>query len=395
VNVFRRLPTRQLALLLATAIVVAGSITAVAVAITGGGPVPPPKPLAQAVHDSLAGPQVPGVTASISFTNHLVDSSSLSGGGASPLINGATGRLWASNDGRLRLELQSGHGDTEIVITPTTAMLDDTSSNTVYKVNLPAHADTTTHPTHQLPTVQQIQDEITKLMQHVDLSGAIPSDVGGQPAYTVRISPKHSGGLLGSAELAWDANHGIPLRLAVYAQNDSTPVLELKATQISFGPVSASDLSVSPPPNAKVVQVAQHQPQAGSAKRTRHATPSVLDGISAVAAALPFKLDAPDRLAGLPRTSVKLLDWGGQKAALVTYGQRLGAILVVERQASATAGKSTGRVASLPAVQINGVSGKELETALGTAVWFSRGGIDYIVAGSVPRAAAEAAARGL
>ena len=39
----------------------------------------------------------------------------------------------------------------------------------------------------------------------------------GQPAYTVRIAPKHDGGLLGAAELAWDAARGVPLRVAVYA----------------------------------------------------------------------------------------------------------------------------------------------------------------------------------
>ena len=50
---------------------------------------------------------------------------------------------------------------------------------------------------------------------------------------------------------------------------------------------------------------------------------------------------------------------------------------------------------SLPKVSINGAKGEELDTALGTVLRFSRGGVDYIVAGSVPPAAAEAAARAL
>ena len=49
----------------------------------------------------------------------------------------------------------------------------------------------------------------------------------------------------------------------------------------------------------------------------------------------------------------------------------------------------------LPKVSINGATGEELDTALGTVVRFSRGGVDYTVLGSVPPAAAEAAARGL
>ena len=44
---------------------------------------------------------------------------------------------------------------------------------------------------------------------------------------------------------------------------------------------------------------------------------------------------------------------------------------------------------------IGDVKGEELDTALGSALRFSREGVDYIVVGSVPPAAVEAAARGL
>jgi len=50
---------------------------------------------------------------------------------------------------------------------------------------------------------------------------------------------------------------------------------------------------------------------------------------------------------------------------------------------------------SLPKVSINGASGQELDTALGTLLRFERNGVQYIVVGSVPPAAAVAAARGL
>jgi hypothetical protein len=46
-------------------------------------------------------------------------------------------------------------------------------------------------------------------------------------------------------------------------------------------------------------------------------------------------------------------------------------------------------------VSIAGATGQELATALGTMVRFTRGGVAYTVIGSVPPAAAEAAARGL
>ena len=94
-----------------------------------------------------------------------------------------------------------------------------------------------------------------ELAKHVNLTGAIPGDVAGHSAYTIRVSPKHDGGLLGAGELAWDAIKGVPLRIAVYAQNDSSPVLELKATDISYGTVAPSVFNVAPPSGAKVVRV--------------------------------------------------------------------------------------------------------------------------------------------
>jgi hypothetical protein len=63
---------------------------------------------------------------------------------------------------------------------------------------------------------------------------------------------------------------------------------------------------------------------------------------------------------------------------------------------SSDAGGEHHQGLSLPSVSISpGVSGQELDTALGTMVRFTRGGVTYTVLGSVPAAAADAAARGL
>ena len=50
---------------------------------------------------------------------------------------------------------------------------------------------------------------------------------------------------------------------------------------------------------------------------------------------------------------------------------------------------------SLPTISINGHSGQELATALGTVVTFTNGSVQYTVLGSVPPTAAEAAAKAL
>ena len=57
--------------------------------------------------------------------------------------------------------------------------------------------------------------------------------------------------------------------------------------------------------------------------------------------------------------------------------------------------KSASCRRALPQVNIDGATGTELATPLGTIVSFERGGVSYTVVGSVPPVAAENAARGL
>jgi outer membrane lipoprotein-sorting protein len=408
VNFLRQLRTSRLLVLCASVLALGAGGATVATTAFSGGPKPPAKPLNAAVHDALAAPSVEGVTARIEFTNKLIDGSSLSPG--SPLLKGASGRLWASSKTHsLRLELQSDRGDAQLVVNGQSAWLYDASANTVYRGQLPQHSATkeTKRPEtgkHEIPTLKEISDAIAHVDRNANLSGALPSSIAGQKAYTVRISPKHDGGLLGAGELAWDAAHGLPLRLAVYAQGSSSPVLELKATNINFGPVDASVFNIAPPKGAKVVEL--NQSKAGEARSKAHrarqdarSKPEVR-GPQAVQAALPFRLTAPAKLAGIPRHDVRLLDWGGSPTALVTYGENLGGIAVIEQKLKpgekASLGNGNRRSEDqLPKVSVNGATGTELATALGTVVRFERGGVAYTVLGSIPAQAAEAAARGL
>ena len=145
----RRLPLSRLLLLCGLVVAIGISLTALAFAL-GTGPTPPPKPLADAIHDALAGAdgnQIQGVSANIQLTDHLLEGASLasgSGGGAgqlssSPLLTGAAGRLWIAKEGRVRLELQSEKGDTEIYYDGHTVSIYDASSNTLYRYTPPAH----------------------------------------------------------------------------------------------------------------------------------------------------------------------------------------------------------------------------------------------------------------
>jgi outer membrane lipoprotein-sorting protein len=407
VNAFlRTASSRRLLSVIAGAIAVIAAGATIAVAAAGSGPVPAPAPVAQAIHSALAAPKVQGITADIQFTNHLISSTEIQG--SDPLLTGASGRVWLSNDHRVRLELQGSNGDANVVVGNGSWWAYLPSTNTVYEGKLPAHRATSKHDSkpEKLPTVAQIQTELNRLMQHVGISGAVPTDVAGRPTYTVSVTPKPATGLLGSVQLAWDALKGVPLRFAVYARGDSTPVIELAATGITYGPVASSVFSVSPPAGAKVVKVATSS--TGAVKHARHhgarGSHPEATGVAAVQRQLKFTLAAPSTLAGMQRQSVRLLDWGGKSAALVTYGQGPGGIAVIEQQATAKSSKQlnlsqgSGEHAhglTLPTVTINGATAQELDTALGTLVRFTRNGVTYTVAGSVRPSVADAAARGL
>ncbi|MDQ6804928.1 MAG: hypothetical protein M3065_08150, partial [Actinomycetota bacterium] len=387
----RTASTPRLLALIATSVAIAVGGTAIAVAATSGGPVPKEEPLAQAVHGALSAPPVTGITAHISFTNQLISSADL-GQLSSPLLSSSSGRLWLSTDHQmLRLELQGNNGDAELVVNGQSFWVYDPSSNTVYQGQLPASATASAKKPgaasagkHDvIPSLAKIQTEIASLGKDLNLSGAIPGDVAGQPTYTVRVTPPHSGGLLGAAAIAFDAIHGVPLQFSVYATGATSPVLQLTATDITYGPVDASAFSVPQPAGAKVVNVnvPSGPPSKGKLVHGAHGVHgkdhAAVTGAAAVASKVHFTLVSPQKLVGLPRHTVRLLDWGGSPAALVTYGQNLGGIVVIEQAASSSSGATTssrhsGRdsALSLPTVSINGVTGQELDTALGTMIRF-------------------------
>lgn len=387
-NILRRLPLSRLLLLGALVVALGASATAIAFAL-GSGPTPPPKPLAQAVHDALGAAPVEGVSASVKLTDHLLEGSELASGGGeagqlsqSPLLSGASGRLWIAKDGRVRLELQAEKGDTQVLYDGHTVTVYDAASNTLYKYTPPAddstsassataastgsganatspkltYAPDTETSDHEIPSVAKIEEAIAKLGKHADVSGATPTDVAGQAAYTARISPKESGSLIGGAELSWDALHGVPLRAALYSSTSSSPVIELAASEVSYGPVDSSVFEFTPPANAKVEDVK-----------------------------LPSKHDAKRPEAGGD---------GSAKPKVTTHGNGITGVAVLESKAK-PGEKALQLPESLPKVKVNGTSAAELPTALGTLLGFERSGVRYLLVGAVTPADIEAVAKGL
>jgi outer membrane lipoprotein-sorting protein len=372
-----------------TAVVLLVGAAIAGAAIGRDGAKPPPKPLAVAVHDALAARTVPGITARIRFDNRLISSGALPRGTSSPLISGASGRGWMDTRGRFRLELQSDDGDVQVVSNGRTLTMYDGKANTLYTAALP-HERGHDHR-ERTPGLAEVRRGLGRLGRHATISGAQPTNVAGRPAYQVRLSPKHDGGLLAALTVAWDATRGVPLRVALTAQGSDEPVLELQATDISYGAVSESRFRAPAVPGAKRVRVdlpTGARAQAAAGKRREIA------GVRAVGRSVGFSLRAPDRLVGLRRQAVRLVSGGtpSDSKALVLYGQGLGGIAVLQAPAKADAARA---VRQLQRVTIDGATGHELSTPLGTFLTWTSGGVTYTLVGSLPASAAEVAAREL
>jgi outer membrane lipoprotein-sorting protein len=423
VNILRRLPLSRLLLLCGVVVAVGIGATALAVAL-GAGPTPPPKPLADAVHDALTAPKISGVSARIQFTDHLLEGANLEssggeGGGlaSNPLVAGATGRLWIGAEGHTRLELQSEQGDTQILYDGHNVSLYEAATNTLYRYTPPAGSGDTnqevgsgdpssgdpsssagssgsqisggfavsssqTTTSQKIPSVAEIEEGIARASKHADISAATPSDVAGQAAYTVRVSPRENGGLIGGAELSWDAANGTPLRAAIYSTTSPSAVVELAATGVSYGPVESSTLDFTPPSSAKVEEVKL------PSKHGSGAPGSDTPGSDTPGSSTPGSSTPGSSTDGSPAS--------GEKPHVSTSGKGLGAIVLLESPVKAGSKETVpSELEELPKVSINGTSATELPTPLGTLLTFERAGMRYLLAGSVTPASIEAFARGL
>ncbi len=192
-SLLRRLSLRRLLILCGVVVAVGASGAAIASAVDTGPEPAGPKPLAQALHEAFSAAPVEGVSARIQYTNHLFEGASLAGSGgaagelaSSPLLQGASGRLWVAKDGRVRLELQANGDDTEVVLDNHTISIYGAAPNTVYRYTLPQKEQTTEGG--EKPSVAQIEEAISHLSKYATIDGATPTDVAGQPAYTARES---------------------------------------------------------------------------------------------------------------------------------------------------------------------------------------------------------------
>ena len=392
----RTVTTRRLLVLCAAVMLAAGAVTAIALAATGWRHQAAAQAARPGGPDALSAPQIKGVTARISFTNRLVDSGTLRG--SDPILTGASGRLWASGD-RLRLELQAapdtGGGDVQVAV--------DGANLTVYEA---ARGPSTGRCSpsdrgrgrRRRRRSRASSRRSTRLASASTLSGASPSNVAGPARLHRRASrrARRRAARRRRARLGRRQRRAAARRRLRGRQQLAGARAEGDRRLLRLGRRARSSTS-TPPATPRSVDLDARAPAGGAGR----AEPSRSRAWPRSPQASPFALAAPDTLAGLPRTRCASIELDGRRRrALVTYGARPRRDRRARRQparAAATGARAggEGEADRLPTVSINGATGQELDTALGHdgPLHARRRALHGV--GSVPPAAAEAAARGL
>ncbi len=419
------------------ALLAVGAVIAVAlvVAVTAGAQGPSSLPsitvsqllqnVATKAHDTTA------ISGDVAWSNDLLGGTSLLslGGNQTPaglasLLTGGSGRVWAQ-DGKVRLESQGQGGDFVAVGSGGTVWTWDSMTTTATQYTLPAASGAASSgaasgaspaPEASLDPAAAIEQLIQKLAPNATLAVGGQDAVAGRQTYTLTLTPTSPITSIGSVAVAIDGQRWVPLRVQVFARGDSTPVMSAGFKTVSFGSISNSLFTFTPPSGAKVVHKTVSAPQgaksmAGLAGGTtgKGALPHKPLTLAQARSQAPFLLTPSSTPTGLefkgafvtPTAAAGMAPSGltaGQRQALAAlakhptavlrYGSGFGTVLVIESKVTAAQDaqlqQQLGQVSQIGKTTVNGVPATKLQTSLGSAVTFRQGDVRVVVVGLVP-----------
>ena len=360
----RSSPVRRLALV--GALLVAAAIAGIAaVAAFGGAGAPPPPSRSPRRSGRRDGAAPAGVTARVTFSNHLLPSRrprapaapARRSSAARAASGGRTAAAGSSSSPRRRhadrVEPEAGDDLGQPRRTPSTGS---------HCPPRPAHRSTTED------AADGRRDRVVPraARRAGERLGGRADRVAGRPAYSRTVAPKHVRGS-SAARVAWDAETGAPLLVAVYGRGETSPVLELKVTDVAYGAVSrlrrrggaargregrrrAAPDGGSKSRAARREKAGDRVARRGAARRCRSAWPR------------------RDTLAGHARTAVRLL--GGDSGAARLRDGRRGRR---RRERCRGPPQALPPLDALPRVTVGGIAATELATPLGTVLRFEHG----------------------
>jgi outer membrane lipoprotein-sorting protein len=182
----------------------------------------------------------------------------------------------------VRLALPVPLGETDVIRNGSTAWIWQSSSDSVTKITLPAHAAAVPagQPSPGTATPLTPQQAVQRLLTAVGPSTSVTSGatttVAGEDAYQLVVAPRDSRSLIGSVVIAVDAQHpGVVLSVQVFPRGVKNAAYQTGFTSISFGTPPPSTFDFTPPQGATVHTVTPGTMTPGQPAGTQPQQPAI------------------------------------------------------------------------------------------------------------------------
>jgi len=321
-------------------------------------------------------------------------------GGASALSGAQNARVWYGGEDRLRAELLGENGDRVFVRNGASVYVYDGAENTLRTGEVEGQAE----PEGDGETVDpaEINELLAELGESSDLVQTAPTTYEGRGAYVLTLTPKDADStLVNRVETVIDSETYLPLSLSLFADGAEEPVLYYRTSGLTVGPVADERFAFETPPGAEVLPL-DEKGEERNGERKEGPEGREIETVAEAEEAVGFDVrELAAAPGGRELTDVYL---AGSDGVVLTYGEDWGTVVLAQtpEEAGATPERTPEAVEdgmgggiSLPTVDVNGAEAQELSTPVGTALAWSDGGVSYVLAGSVPAAKLEQAARGL
>jgi outer membrane lipoprotein-sorting protein len=394
-----RLSTRVLTLILGLTLVAALGIGAVAVGAGAQGEPPERLTEAELLSRVTAAPEdAPPFHATVAVEQTVIPEGLIgaSEGGDTGDSGPRTARIWRGGPEQLRAELQGENGDKVVVKNGAEVSVYDGASNTL-KVGEKPEAE---GPPEAGPSPEEIDEFLAEVSPTSNLTTGAPVEFAGRWAYPLTLEPKgKSLTLVERAEVLVDAEAFVPLRFELYAEQTPEPVARYEAQDFEVGPVPDRRFELETPPGATVEQIEPPDGERGDNGR-EGGEPEVVGSVEEAGELAGFPVEGLAEAPGGRQLEEIRAASGG---AVLTYGSGWGTVVLAEKtggdevpepQRETGEGREDGL--QVPTVDLGGgVEAREVATPVGTVLSWRSSGVSYTLAGSVPAAELEAAARTL
>lgn len=272
-------------------VVVAGAIAAPVIANAASTPIAGAHPTAAQVIASIARSSDAQYSGKLEQTSDLGLPELPTGSGGSSLQGDAsdalslltaphTARVYVDGADRQRVQVTEQLAEQDLVRNGSDVWTWDSKAREATHVVLPDHAAAGTGTEDGTVTPSELaQRAVDAITPTTTVSKPTTTRVAGHESWAVTLTPKGSGTLVGSVELAVDQQTGLPLRVTVLADGQTSPAFRVGFTSLDYGAPAARLFDFTPPSGAEVTTKDLSDRSTGAHAHSDHRRPG--DGTAA------------------------------------------------------------------------------------------------------------------